>query len=275
MRVLSLAVAVALISVGCGGDDSPTAPTAVSSVTVAPANPNETVFIGQTTQFEATSTLLSNGQSDMRTGAWGSDNANVATVDQNGLVTGVSAGEATIFVDVNPRGSMLIRVFPSFGGTWTGNEVLAGCQDSGDFEGICTDPELGIGTLASHNSTFTQTGASVDAVIQTGTPTAPTTASMTGSVTVGGELQLPTTSVLPADPVINAQVQNWRSRSDVPTQMTGMYDAVFTAPGLAGSFEVVIRLENVVQSMSAASVSQPTQGRSLVDVAKRFLADSR
>ena len=57
MRVLSLAVAVALISVGCGGDDSPTAPTAVSSVTVAPANPNETVFIGQTTQFEATSTL--------------------------------------------------------------------------------------------------------------------------------------------------------------------------------------------------------------------------
>ena len=52
MRVLSLAIAIALVSVGCG-DDSPTAPT-VSSIVVAQADPTETLFIGQTVQFTAT-----------------------------------------------------------------------------------------------------------------------------------------------------------------------------------------------------------------------------
>ncbi len=138
-RVLGIAVVLALTSVGCG-DDSPTAPTAtVSSVTVAPSDPGGTVFIGETTQFQATSTL-SNGQTEMRAGTWGSDNTDVATVDQNGLVTAVAAGEATIFVDVNPRGQLLIRVFPDFGGSWAGNEFSTGCQDSGDFAGLCNDP---------------------------------------------------------------------------------------------------------------------------------------
>ena len=141
MRVSHLAVVVTLASVGCSGDDNPASPTpTVSSVTVAPANPGGTIFIGETTQFQATSTL-SNGQTEMRAGTWGSDNTDVATVDQNGLVTGVAAGEATIFVDVNPRGQLLIRVFPDFGGSWAGNEVPTGCQDSGAFAGVCNAPD--------------------------------------------------------------------------------------------------------------------------------------
>ena len=236
MRVLSLAVVVALTSVGCG-DDNPTSPTAtVSSVTVAPVNLGDTVFTGQTTQFQATSSL-SNGQTEMRAGTWGSDNPNVATVDQNGLVTGVSAGEATIFVDVNPRGSMLVRVFPNVDGTWSGSEVFTACQDSGDFAGLCADPDLAVGQVFEHDSMFTQNGASVNAVIQTGSAT---TATTTGTVTLGGELQLATAPVLPAEPGINTQLQNWRSRADVPTQMTGTYEGRFTVPGAEGSLVISI-----------------------------------
>ena len=203
MRVLFLAVVVALAAVGCGGDN-PVAPTpTVSSVTVAPATPNQTIFIGQTAQFTATSTL-SDGQTEMRAGTWGSDNPAVATVDQNGLVTAVAAGEATIFVDVNPRGQVLIRVFPNFGGTWAGNEVITGCQDSGVFVGLCAEPEFQLGSTDDNGYMFTQTRASVDAVLGDGT----LTASSTGTVTTDGELRLPTAPVLPADPLINVQLQN-------------------------------------------------------------------
>jgi len=276
MRVLFLAVVVALAAVGCGGDN-PVAPTpTVSSVTVAPATPNQTIFIGQTAQFTATSTL-SNGQTETRAGTWGSDNPAVATVDQNGLVTAVAAGEATIFVDVNPRGAVLIRVFPNFGGTWAGNEILTACQDSGDFAGFCAEPGLfPIGTVGGHGSMFTQNRASVDAVIQAGDGT---TASSTGTVTTDGELRLPTAPVLPAEPLINGQIQNWSSRADVPSQMTGTYDAFFTAPGVTGSVEIAIRLEDVVQtstSMGAVfQIGRSQRGRSLVDSVKGFLAASR
>ena len=71
MRVSHLAVVVTLASVGCSGDDNPASPTpTVSSVTVAPANPGGTIFIemGETTQFQATSTL-SNGQTEMKSRA--------------------------------------------------------------------------------------------------------------------------------------------------------------------------------------------------------------
>ena len=57
---------------------------------------------------------------------------------------------------------------------------------------------------------FVQTGPSVDAVVGSGEGTP--AARMTGTVSIGGELQLPTAPVLPVrDPDgINAQIQNWR-----------------------------------------------------------------
>ena len=253
MRVSHLAVVVTLASVGCSGDDNPASPTpTVSSVTVAPANPGGTIFIGETTQFQATSTL-SNGQTEIRAGTWGSDNTDVATVDQNGLVTGVAAGEATIFVDVNPRGQLLIRVFPDFGGSWAGNEVPTGCQDSGAFAGVCNAPDAPqVGEVFAHGSMFVQTEASVDAVIDR---VDGTSASMTGTITVGGRLDLPSAPVLPADPDVNAQVENWRSRADDPSEMTGTYEVFLTVPGFSGSVRVMLQLENVFRTTAATAAS--------------------
>jgi len=55
------------------------------------------------------------------------------------------------------------------------------------FEGFCDDPEFAVGEVFTHNSMFTQTEASVTAVIVTGPAS---TATMTGNVTVSGELQI-------------------------------------------------------------------------------------
>ena len=221
MLVLGL---VGGLLVACGGDGgSPSGPSTTPSVSVTfPAG--GTIFIGNAVQFAAQETLSNGTTRDATNDAtWGSDAPNVATVSSTGLVTAVAAGQATISADVNPRGTMLIRVFPNFGGSWAGNEVFASCEASGEFEGLCDVPGFGVGAVFPHNSMFTQNEASVDATIFTGDGT---TATMTGNITVGGELQLPSAPVLPADPMVNAQVQNWLSRADTPSRMTGTYEAV-------------------------------------------------
>ncbi|HXV62558.1 MAG TPA: Ig-like domain-containing protein [Vicinamibacteria bacterium] len=211
-----------------------------------------TIFIGDSVQFEARETL-SDGTTRVVTNeaTWGSDAPAVATVSSTGLVTAVAPGEATIFADVNPRGSLLIRVFPNFGGSWMGSEVIAGCEDSGALEGVCRDRSLAVGEVFLHRSMFSQTQASVNAVIDGGEGN---TATATGNVTVGGELQLPSTPFLPGDPTVSSQLQNWRSRADVPSQMTGTWELFLTAPGVQGSVTLMIRLQDVIKT-SATSTS--------------------
>jgi len=70
-----------------------------------------TIYVGQREQMTATVTM-SDGTTKAATGTWGSDNMNVATVNQSGLVTGVSAGNATIFIDTTSglRGSKKMKV---------------------------------------------------------------------------------------------------------------------------------------------------------------------
>ena len=63
----------------------------VQSVTVSPAN--ATINIGTTIQLSASVTA---DASTAKTLTWTSSNAAVATVDQTGKVTGVSAGTVTI-----------------------------------------------------------------------------------------------------------------------------------------------------------------------------------
>jgi hypothetical protein len=247
MRALGPAIVLCAI-VACGGSDTSSpagATTTVTSVSVTfPAG--GTIFIGNAVQFEARETL-SNGTTRVATSAtWGSDAPGVATVSQTGLVTAIAAGQATIFADVNPRGTLAIRVFPDFGGSWTGNEILAGCQDSGAFEGLCADPGfLETGQVFDHRSAFTQNEASVDAELDTGDGTA---ARLTGTIAIDGELQLLAGPVLPADPQIDVEIRNWRSRADTPSRMTGGYEASFTAAGVPGSATISIQLQDVVKS---------------------------
>ena len=235
------------LGVACGSDENgnPTAPTStptLASVTVTFSR-GGTIFIGDAVQFEARESL-SDGTTRVAINAmWGSDTPAVATVSSTGLVTAVAAGQATIVADVGALGTMLIRVFPPFGATWTGSEVVTSCEESGVFVGLVCIPEAyGVGTVFPFRATFAQDDASVNAEIDFGEGF---TSTMTGNIAIGGELRLPTAPVLPAEPPVDIQSQNWQSRADTPPRMTGTYEWFFTAPGLVGSARQVSRLQDV------------------------------
>jgi len=81
-----------------------------SAVTVT--SPNSTICVGQTEQMTAITTM-SDGTTKATTGTWGSDNTNVATVDQLGVVLGIGPGTATIYIDTTEgslRGTKLLTV---------------------------------------------------------------------------------------------------------------------------------------------------------------------
>lgn len=73
------------LTITCGVAD-PVYPTAISLT-------NSTCNVGYTTQLDPVFTPSDTNQTSL---TWTSDDTSVATVDQNGLVTGVSAGSATI-----------------------------------------------------------------------------------------------------------------------------------------------------------------------------------
>lgn len=263
-------MAVALCSVvACGGgsDSGPAGATATTTAVSVSLPAGSTVFIGTSVQLEARETLSDGTTRTATNVTWGSDAPSVATVSQTGLVTGVAAGEATIFADVNPRGTLLIRVFPSFEGSWTGNETIAGCQESGAFQGLCASIG-GSARAYDHHSTYTQSEASVEAELDTGEGTSATT---TGTITVDGELQLLPAPVLPAEPGVDAEIRNWRSRADTPSRMTGSYDVSFTSPVAPGSALVTIELQDVVKSAASLRPSA-TSGESAVAYAARRIA---
>jgi uncharacterized protein YjdB len=81
----------------------------VASVTVTPANPQ--LGVGQTVQLTATARDANGNIITGRTVTWTSSNTNFATVDANGLVTGVRKGRATITATVDGvTGSTLVEV---------------------------------------------------------------------------------------------------------------------------------------------------------------------
>jgi len=94
----------------------------VESVSVAPSN--TTVSVQQTTQLTATFTPT---DASNKSGNWTSSNANIATVSDNGLVTGVSTGTATISFTSNDGGftdMSAVTVTPFVPINVTGVEVI-------------------------------------------------------------------------------------------------------------------------------------------------------
>src|SRR5437773_137504 len=88
-----------------------TCPVSVASVTVSPATPS--VPPGQTVQLAAIPKDANGTPLTGRTVTWSSGNPAVATVDPNGLVTGVTAGSATITAtSEGQRGTASVTVTP-------------------------------------------------------------------------------------------------------------------------------------------------------------------
>ena len=102
LHVRSAATAILLaLAVACGSDSATTDPGTkpppvvnVASVDVTPQTAE--VVVGHTAKLNATPRDASGGALAGRTVSWSSSNANVASVDNSGTVTGVAAGNATI-----------------------------------------------------------------------------------------------------------------------------------------------------------------------------------
>jgi len=256
MRATTTFLILATVLVGACDGQNPNESTPLPTGVNVDYPSGGTIFIGNTVQFRAREILADGTTRAAAAATWGSDAPSVATVSSTGLVTALAAGEATIFADVTLRGMRPIRVFPNFGGTWAGSEVAVGCDDSGAFEGLCEDPDLFIaGELFAHHSSFSQNEASVDAVLDGGDGS---TASMSGTVAIDGELTLAAAPLVPVMDDIDVQVTGWTSRADVPGQMTGTYVGVLTIPGIPGAFSITLRLEDVVRTSAITALPAST-----------------
>ncbi|MGE5731039.1 MAG: Ig-like domain-containing protein, partial [Gemmatimonas sp.] len=114
-RRLSLVSAAAALA-GCGGSngDSPTGQPPVAAVaTVTIAAPTTSVNVGESLQLAATLSDQSGKVLSGRTVDWTTSNANVASINGTGLVTGIGAGSATITATSESKsGTAVITVAP-------------------------------------------------------------------------------------------------------------------------------------------------------------------
>ncbi len=92
--------------------------------------------------------------------------------------------------------------------------------------GRCAQLDLFVGTEAPFAATFVQTGDSVAATLAFGGLTATTN----GSITVEGELELPTVTLVPVGTRLSIHLQNWKSRVDIPGLMTATFQQWPPAP---------------------------------------------
>jgi len=190
MKTAGLATALltaAIISISCGSDKPTPEP---SKITVAPAGttvhaivvspPAVTLNIGDKVTLAA-SVDADAGVSD-RTVTWSSSSTAVATVDANGVVTAVSAGNVSIIaaskadpsvkgaasISVNPFGGTATVTVSSINGTYTGSGTLSSSSTCPGFSSsaqadivLNVTPAGGSTTSGSGTSSVTHKNAGV------------------------------------------------------------------------------------------------------------------
>ena len=197
----------------------------------------------------------------------------MATVSPTGLVTAVGPGQATIFADVNPRGTQLIRVFPEFQGSWLGSWVSTGCSASASLVGICPLIGLQAGQVNPLEMALSQTDAAVDGSVTFGSFT-PNNG--TGSVSIGGELRL-AFGAAPATAaggfVFRLRPSAWVSQATVPGRMTGTFQLEMNVDGFTGVIVVGGELRNT-NTQAATMIGAPADLLKRLPDALRQLRDS-
>lgn len=268
-RLLPLLVLAVTAACGGAGPSTPTAPTRDGPIVAATLPGGGPLHIEETTQLQAWE-QLPDGTRRLVNARWRSLAPAIVAVSATGMATGIGAGEATITAELSSRpGSLQLRVVPRFDGVWSGTEAIMSCEDSGALRGICADHAL-VGGIGVHHSVFMQKGTDVEGSMDLGLGTITAAA----AIGLGGELALPATRVLPADPAVITEVQNWRVRTDVRSQLAGTYDIVFTEPHVLGSVRVRIELQQVSRhSGGGLQGTMRTPANSVGDRVQRGLRD--
>lgn len=233
-----------LVACGGGGTTAPTAPPATAPVI---STSTDLVFIGQTVTFAAT------GSSAI---TWGGDSPSVANIDAaTGRVTGVGTGRVTIWADsAGLRTTRLLRVLPSYNGTWTGSYTLLSCQSVGGFAlaGFCGS--FFQGQVLSIAFNITQNRDAVSGTFALGSLQGTLNA---GVVNEDGSLPLTGTIVSGTSTV---QLSNLRATSPSAGTMRGSFDQIWSSSTLTGTGRLASDIRDVTRTSGAPSLAGGASG---------------
>lgn len=171
-HVMCVVVLLALFGlVACGDSNSnpsgPSTPVVTAqSITVTMASP---VVVGGTAQATAVATMT-NGTTQNITSGFKSDIPGVATVTDAGMVTGVAAGAANIYVvSGGQQGTKNIRVVPNYDGKWSGSYYVTSCSQTGIFALADLCDTFSVNKVMPYNMSLSQSGSSVSGAFAMGT----------------------------------------------------------------------------------------------------------
>lgn len=256
-----LVVCALILTVACGGGNSPGAGTNPTPVVSPPAitTAADLIYVGQTVQFSATGTGPI---------SWGGDAPSVATVDgPTGRVTGVGIGRVTIWAEnAGGRTTRLLRGLPSFAGTWLGDYALIGCSATGDFDlfdfcDLFTDvgePEIAF-DLAQDRDRVTGRFAlgALDGTLDAGT------------ISEAGVL--PLTGRIADDEGNRINLDGMQAESPSPGTMTGPFDQVWSHVALSGTGRLRCEMRTVTRQSGGPALHllrPPMRGVKLEDLVR-------
>ena len=272
MRMCGLAMALA--AAACGGSSSPSAPSASAAATsitgVSVTSSATGVWLGQTHQMTATTTLSNGASQSSPAGTWGSDAPAVATVNSSGLVTTLSPGDVTVYFDATGggRATKRLSIYADFEGTWTGNYQITSCGQTGGFSTLGFCGIWTTGSVLPFRLVITTTGSGVVSAswvlgsVNYG-PTSGTAGAFYSSVTLSAfhqDSSLPSTSM-------------WSLTQSLPSRIAGTHQLTITSNSYSGSGVVsgpIISFTKSLASLAATPTSLFTQPRQLDELASAF-----
>lgn len=226
-----------------GGGGSPAAPSPPPVSAPVISGTTDMVFIGQRVTFAATGTGPI---------TWGGDQPSVATIDaQTGAVTGIGTGRVTIWADNSGgRSTRLLRVLPSYNGSWSGTYTLTGCQSTSGFAAIGFCGSFSLGQNLSIGMQLTQNRDAVTGSFDLGSIQGGTFSS--GVVNEDGSLPLSGSLTSGSNTI---QLSNLRATSPAAGTMRGSFDQIWSSTVTTGTGRLSCDIRALTRTSGAPSLS--------------------
>ena len=256
-RRLLVLLGVAAIVSGCGGDETPSAPsTTAPTVTTLTIAGNDAIQTGLFANYTATA-QLSNGTTQSVTPTWSSSDPSVGAVDSTGRLDGLTHGSITLAASYQGRSaSKSVNIVHNYAGNWTGTYVIQACDQAGVFASIRWCQELGgVGAILPFSLALTQSGNGRNAIggtIAHGELAGNTSGNVTGDgrLVIGGAYSVTSEGV-----TITLQVGGWDTRPAAGDSMSGGWALNLSAIGYAGNAYQENRIVAVTHTSQQVTVS--------------------
>jgi hypothetical protein len=254
--VVPIIVVVVGVTAGCGKDSGgSTGPSrTVTAVSLSPTT--DMIRIKGSETYTATA-RYSDGSSETVQGTWSSAAANIASVEGNGRVTGVSSGSTTITGTYQGMsGTQALRVVPDYHGRWSGDWQVRSCSATGDWAGACA--EFPPGDLFGFTLNATQTRDTITGTTDFGDDLP---GPITGTIATNGHLAVTGTYTVNVEGIsLEVTVSDWDTNTTDNQTMTGRLRLTFRAAGLQGTLQNDGEIRVVTKVSSTPSAFPASQG---------------